>query len=175
MVESLIEFIGKKLVDILGNKALRLSNKDKTRAASYKMFYSLKRIEETFGKIAHYLHIFIEKEYQKGNAIRDDMTYVARLLYPELNFLTDQLDILKKSFKEMGGKFEIYGNFQDALFLEKLTFQEDLLLQQLGVLKQPENMKDLTLNMVDAVNQARQSIASFIKENYGINEREDGR
>ncbi len=185
MLLTALEIVAKKLVDILGDKAAKVGDRDKTRAASYKAYYALKRIEETFAEIADSLEHppwawsseKSEREFGKINDQTNEQTIVAtiKLLAPKYNLLAKQLGMLKEAFRDMEGKLEIYGSIEKAQSVGLYMGADDDVLRALfGYGKVPDNIRDVASNMVAASREARDTIASFIRENYEIGEREDG-
>ena len=142
IVESVVEIIGKKMADILGDKAATLLKKDRTRAASYEAYVALRHIEGIFSSIQYRLEA-AEKRVRtnQGSPSVDELTIgdddnaesiAGRLAYlgesrkhyqyekglwdvlPMLRELTNRLEELKGAFAKLENKMEIYRSIEKA-------------------------------------------------------------
>jgi hypothetical protein len=79
------------------------------------------------------------------------------------------------AFKDMEGKLEIYGSIEQAQKVRLYMGADDDILRALfNYGDMPSDVHEIASNMITASRQARKTIAAFIRENYGIGEREDG-
>ena len=187
MIATVLEIVAKKLVDILGNKASKLTERDLSRAASYKVFYALRRIETLFHEVSEVIQRPPEQtpdwcplsdaEVTAIGVPREELyrrQTIVRLV-PKFNELSDELKALKNAFREMDGKLEIYHSLDAAMRIQLFIDIDDSLLDAIfSYGERPPDLKEALDGMLAASKDARQVIAGFIKENYKIEAREDG-
>jgi hypothetical protein len=170
LVQSAVEILAKKLVDIFGTRADQFFKKDAVRAASYKSYYALRRMEE----ILKIVETDIKFASVPGRSL-DGMHPLGH----SLNLLSDQLKTLKDSFSSMKVKMEIYHSIKEATAIDIFIDRDDDLIRKLFDYKYSiyeKNDKTAVLrDMGKGVRSARKSIAKFIKDNYKIEEKDSGR
>jgi hypothetical protein len=174
IIESALEIVAKKLVDIFGNRAELILKKDKARAASYEAYYSLRRIERIFHEIERMLRrsFFVDSskpEYELFDRLKTN-------LRPFVNELAAELASLRDSFGKFDGKMEIYQSLADASEIRLYIGLDDTVM---GALFNDNNFSDvdiisLTTHMRTASALAREAVASFIRDNYKADQRDDG-
>ena len=107
IIETGLELVAKKLVDIFGDRAGVFLKRDKSRAASYRAYYALRRIEEAFQKLETVLETdafwTLQLSPQEVSAhpayiIKRDI--VLKHLSENLNILSEQLSDLTNAFRE---------------------------------------------------------------------------
>jgi len=181
-VETAFEVLSKKLVDIFGDKAVRLLEKKTPRAASMDAYRALREIERAFAEIETLLdgatwQRFSHEQWTADDVIfgGDERAQALGELRHLLGTLRWWLGRLEADFAKIENSMEIYASIAEAnkvkMFFPVDTNVLDYLFDfQAGIGHKNVDIPSLIAHMSSAAAKARETLADFISRNFPVEE-----